>query len=429
VAAGQVDQEPQVDDTPLQMRNASLLQDEMLMQVVQVLEGDYPLGPSFMQALGSVVEAAVLHEANYFDISARFQQQGVDGLQSRVRGSDFVTELMAGAAVQPFPPAETVDLVLGQIGADEDMLGFIADINWTGGGAAFTDISFETRHCEVLATMLDRHPVLFRQLDLTDDDDMPTVPNAGALIDDGMTRDRLIFLEGQNHRLAALVRLTQLLQLNLYTNVASVPHQIGMIGRSNGAARRLYETLEKELATTDDDIGVSAFKTIPVPGLARLVLERSRGDPRALAAETLRLRERHQALRTYLTDFDEAWAEAGSRRERLKLQADFDNAWQQLVRDERRPRERSVYKIWDVFKSPTGALAALGDLLADAGRRRAVTGQVRGLHAFWTDLADAPAAKDNIALAAKLGLGLATDDVWQTHQRMGAAMACFVAAS
>ena len=52
--------------------------------------------------------------------------------------------------------------------------------------------------------MLDRHPALFRQLDLIDDDEMPAVPEPGRLVDDGMTRDRLIFLEGQNHRLAAM---------------------------------------------------------------------------------------------------------------------------------------------------------------------------------------------------------------------------------
>lgn len=135
-----------MNEPHFEARNNALLQDEMLMQVVQVLEGGYPLGPSFMHGLGSVIEAAVLHERNYFDVNASFGDPNSPGLQTALRTSTFLQQLHTAGALRTFPPPDEVDAVLEQVGADEDMLGFVAEFNWTGGGAAFTDIDFETRH-------------------------------------------------------------------------------------------------------------------------------------------------------------------------------------------------------------------------------------------------------------------------------------------
>lgn len=58
-----------------------------------------------------------------------------------------------------------------------------------------------------------------------------------------------------------------------------------------------------------------------------------------------------------------------------------------------------------------------------------MVGRVRGIHAFWADLSNAPVARESQALAASLGLGLAVDEVWKTHQQMAASLGRFIAAS
>ncbi len=409
--------------------NSALFQDDLLMQVVQPLDMGYPMGPSFVHALGTLIEAVVLHDINYFDPLATFTTEG-SGLQAYVRQSSLINDLQRGGALRLLPPAPDVDLRFEQLGIDYRMLDLVGEINWTNKGSSFTNPASEAAYVGAMTHLLRGFPALFASLDILDANDDPVTAEAEALMRMGVDAESLILIEGQNHRLAALQSFCQPLRLNLCTNHASLPNHLGMVRHNNSVARRLYAQMTRELGELDDDtIDDDELSAIEMPELSRLVLRNCKGDLSALSNEILAVRDKHRKLRDYLTAYEEAWRTASTKGERSKLQNEFNNAWEALVRQHRQPRDRIVYRLWGVLKNPTQILAALGDELVKLGRTWAVSGQVRGLHTLWADLLDAPTARENFSLLASFGMGVADDDLWKAHLDLADTVHQHVAAS
>ena len=176
------------------------------------------------------------------------------------------------------------------------------------------------------------------------------------------------------------------------------------------------------LESEDEDVGNTDYATVRMPPLGQLALEGCRGDLTALPDKVLELRNRHAPFRRQMADFERAWHAASARRERIKLQADFTNALQDLVKKEIQPRERLIYKIWDIFKKPTGILEKIGDRIADRGRHEQVVGQMRGLRKFWTDLLNAPVAEGDQRLIANTFTKIADPEVWTAGRDFAASM-------
>jgi hypothetical protein len=71
----------------------------------------------------------------------------------------------------------------------------------------------------------------------------------------------------------------------------------------------------------------------------------------------------------------------------------------------------------------------LKTLLVKKGRTLAVTGQIRGLHAFWEEMLDAPTQEDNYAALAGFNVGIAAPKVWQAKRTLGTALSRLVTRS
>lgn len=407
--------------------NSSLFQDDLLMQVVQPLDMEYPMGPSFVHALSTLIEGVVLHDINYFDPLATFDSGG-SGVQGYIRQSSLIHDLKSGGALHLLPSALDVDLRFEQLGIDYEMIDLVREIIWTSEGTSFTKPASEARYVRVMTELLLAFPTLFSSQDILDENDRPITPEAEMLINMGMDIENLIHIEGQNHRISALQTFCKPLRINLYTNHASLPNHLGMIKHSNSLSRRLYEQMTRELGELDDDsVEGDDFSAIEMPELSRLVLRNCRGDISALSSEILAIRYKHRDLRSFLTSYEEAWRTASTKRERSKLQNDFNNAWEALVKQHRQPRDRIVYKLWGILKNPTQIPVAVGDELVKLGRKWAVSGQVKGLHTLWADLLDAPTARENFSLLASFKLGVADDELWKAHLNLAAAVQNHVA--
>jgi hypothetical protein len=354
--------------------NSALFQDDLLMQVVQPLDLGYPMGPSFVHALSTLIEGVVLHDNNFFDPLATFSSAGA-GLQGHLRQSSLIQDLKVGGALHLLPSSLDVDLRFEQLGIDYQMIDLVREISWTSGGTSFTNPAEEARYARSMSELLIGFPALFSSQDLLDDEDLPITSEADQLLQMGMDIENLIHIEGQNHRLSAMQDFCQPLRLNLYTNHASLPNHLGAIRRNNSVARKTYEQMTRLIGELDDDmVEGDAFSAIEMPELSRLVLRNCKGDISALSGEILAIREKHRNLRSYFTSYEEAWRTASTKRERSKLQNDFNNAWEALVKQHHQPRDRIIYKLWGILKNPTQILGAVGDELV---RARSVSNYLR----------------------------------------------------
>jgi hypothetical protein len=281
---------------------------------------------------------------------------------------------------------------------------------------------------QYLKFLLLKYPTIFEYEDLTgcDDEgnDVPTVDAAASLITRGIPIENVIMIEGWNHKAAAWVDLSRHLRLNLYVTDVFVPHQLGLTTLRNTQTREVYDRIVQKAADLEErtNIGKTDYATVRLPALAQLALARCLGDIAAFPHEVLELREKHKDFRLQLTYFDSAWSNATNRRERIKLQADFNNAFDTLIKGEVQPRERLIYKMWDLVKNPSRILEKIGDKFADLGRREQVIEQMRGLPKFWNDLLDAPVAEHDERLIAKTFGKIAEQTVWEAGRDFASAM-------
>jgi hypothetical protein len=406
-----------------ELTNGSLLQDEVLYDVIQVVEGDYPIGPVFLHALSTLVEASVLHETNFFNSGWDQAEEGPQGIDGMVWESPFVRQLVTGGALSRLPKSELVDRYFEEIEAPYDMTEFMMNHRWQSGSFSFSDIDRQREHLYRVATILTDFPGVFQTIDLTAGENAVVEEDAARLLAIGMPYENIVALEGYNRMVDAYVQLTRFLSLNLYLVETAIPHQLGTIHRINSKVRELYKTIQNDLAALDvDTLSEHEFQTVKIPDLARIVLRDAKGDVKAIPELILELRHRHRSFRQFLTEFDAEWRAAASRKVRLKLQSDFDNAWKTLSESEHKPKDRWFYKIAELLVKPTEILGSLLKKLVGKGREQAILGQVRGLTAIRRDLLDTPVAGENRELIENFRLPIAETKVWEDAANLGAAV-------
>jgi hypothetical protein len=396
--------------------NSALLQDDLLFHVAQVVEEGFPIGPGFLHALNCLIEAVVLHPTIFCDPSAPGTTPTPGHLN--LNDSTLIQSLTKEGVLVRFPESDIVDNYLQSNGVDYTYIDFLRDHHWRNDSFSFKSIAAEAKYLRFMAAIAEEAPALFQLKTLTDGD-TPIDPIGADLVSRGMPIENLILLEGHNHTINAYVDLSRLLGLNLYIAENAMPHHVGAIHAVNNRARELYVKLTNELITLDaDDSGETGFQLISMPELTRTVLARCKGDIRALGTEIMQLREKHSGFRNYLNEYDQSWKKATSKKERLKLQATFDNSWKVLLEQGNKPKDRIIYKLWDILKKPTEILSATGDMFANKGRSYAVVGQVRGFHAFWNELLDAPVAAKNHELLSGFGIPLADEIIWSSSKKL-----------
>ena len=408
--------------------NSGLIQDDVLGELMLVAADVKPASPSTLHSIGAIVEATVLHDVLYH---RPVQIGSVPGtginLGTLIDASPLV-ERLTDAGVLKKLPMEEAQQELDGLGAGYSWGDFLGDYYWRQQMFLTPDPAAQMEAYQWARDLLLNHSAIYGKKRLTELDQQgghtPVESSAKELVEGGVPCENIVLLEGWNHKAAALVDLSAHLRLNLYVVDTFVPHQLGYTESRNAKVRQLYERVvqEAKILEGDEDVGHTGYATVPVPALALLVLQSCLGDLHAFPDALLEIRDKHAGFRRTLTDFEHAWSAAGSRRDRSKLEAEFKHALTSLVKDETRPADRLVYKLWDVVKEPGKVIARIGDKLAAAGRRERIIGQVRGFGKFWDDLLEAPVAEQSHRLVERTFARIAETEVWRAGQEFAEAL-------
>jgi hypothetical protein len=423
----------------LDLVNAALVHDEVLLDVSRVLDGDWPVGPSFLHSLGTLAEALVIHNQVFFGPrwSTDEEDSGRNTIAVQLQQSNFVRELSREGGLT-LAPAEQIDAVLVSKCTGYRLANFVMDASWVGLSFASATPEGEANDYRNLVDLVKGAPAALATKDLI------TMSRPGVLAGDasvflatvlGFNEDDLRIIEGLNHRAAAYVDLTRHLGIDLYPVYSALPHQLGAVGAHHLEVRRIYDTVENYVVRDDQTtVGESGFSRVPIPPIAQIAMARCKGDPAALGQELLALRERHQKFRRYLTEFDRQWNEAETRRDRSRLARDFTGSWDTLLAKENRPHasraRRIIGFIWDIVKSATlvGAMAAGGDKVMTTWQEQSIIRRVSGLHDFYQELARSPLPEHNRQLVASLFPRIVEDPVWDAAAKLAEATeAAFIA--
>ncbi len=407
-------------------QNSALLQNELILEVVTVLEGQKPAGPDALHAIVGLIEACVIHEEIWVDLMA--DSRGGD-IPSAYMDHPLIKGLMDQGVLRRPPTNDELNDCFSAVGAKFDMVDFIADFRSTL--QPFTVIgASEATAYEMSAQIVREVPQAFRQEWLTTPDDQeayertvraglnePRGPEGPALIKLGFSESELETIEGWNGQGRALSRYAGLLGLNLYITPRAAPHILGSQANRNEIARKVYQRLTNEAESkTATDIGQSAFSYHPIPPIVATVLGQSAGNPAELLDAILSARHKFRAVRKYLTDFETRWARTTTVRERKVLQDEIDAGLAAVAGLTLAGKDRLIYRVWDLVKDPTKILQTIGDVLVARGRKEAAIGRVQGLRAFWKATLDAPPGDITASNIRRLVPKMAEDQVWSAAQ-------------
>lgn len=176
----------------------------------------------------------------------------------------------------------------------------------------------------------------------------------------------------------------------------------------------MYAALQERIDSIDEALSEVDFRDVRIPPLCQIVLDKARDNKSGIVEEMIALRDRHSLFRASLNAHDAAWKAADTRRERLRLEKEFANAWGAIVKGENEPKTRLIYTVWDILKAPTKIPQAIGDKLAAKGKESAIVAQVGGLHTFWRELSNAPVRERNARLLSRLFPRQLPTDVWES---------------
>jgi hypothetical protein len=403
--------------------NSALLQDEVLLDCILVIEHGWPAGPNFLYSLGSLIEASVIHERVYFDPLNYTKREDSDKnyLHAVLRDSPFVRSLAQNGALKLFPQPQEVNKILKEKDRDYRHIDFLSDAIYEGISFGSAQPSGEKLRYESLLDLFNI-PEIFQENDLAENIGGQTllVKNAAALraTQIGFNYRDLRLIGAMNRRALAFLDLARNMETNLYSSFTAIPHYVGAISQTNSKARELYMRLEKQLLETDEKVGATSFNRIPVAPLAQIILTRSQDSATSIADEICQLRHEHRGFRSYLTSFETEWTDSATRRERRKLQQEFDNAWATLIAKDQKPSSRLIYTLWDIVKSPLQIPKAVGEKLVEKGRELSVIGKARGRHDFWNALGDSPTPDRNRQLLVNLFPQQAEQGLWDLAARV-----------
>lgn len=409
-------------ETGVNTRNSALIQPEILFEVARVFEGSYPAGPSFLNALGNLVEAIVIHEHIYlYGNKEGLDEDDPDSPWPAFYASRLVTELSrAGILIEP--TFQEFSQHLTAVGSEYDFIEFIEDFAWVPTSFVVSEPSFEEGSYRESIDLVRHAAGIFAEETLVKDDipDSPKISvSALPLIPLGFTKNDLIRLEGRNRMMRGYYNLSKNLGVHLYSLFQSVPHQLGAVRNGNSRARLLFERIQNKalaLLETEDLVGDETYTRVSIPPLLQIVLAKCLGSQSSFASELLELRHRHRQLRSYLSSYEEAWQAASTREEARKLNAELATAFESLGKLETAATTRLLYRIWDVVKDPTKILEKVGDALVHRGKEYYAIDRVWGLHDFYHDVRNAPLPRRNYDLLASMFDKMATENTWATAE-------------
>ena len=426
-------------ETHIDFSNQALLQDEILLTISLVLEHNWPIGPSFIHAMNTLIEAVVIHDKVYFDPlqelrRAELPSNTVPGI---LKHSDFVQLLIHEAAIEPLPDHSVLDADLAFKGRDYRLRNFFAGAYWSLESFAYGGPEKEAERLELYLDLVRKAQPLLRPREMvphrfrTELDGEEQIVVGGEAVSRfllgkilSLTDEDLRILEGLNFRAKAHFDLARNLGLTFHPFYLALPHHLGAIRQNNSVAVRLYQELLTQFSTLSEEesIGHNGFGRTPVPALAEIVLHRCKDSAGALALELLNLRQEHRQFREYLTAYERAWNSATSKQERWRLRSEFDKAVKALIDKEKRPSTRLIYTLWDMLKSPSKILQEIGDKLVAKGQEEYIIGRVKGLHDFWKDLADSPTSDVMRRHFNRLFPKQADEYTWKLGQRLATAL-------
>jgi hypothetical protein len=324
-------------------QNSALIYPEVLFDVIRVLEDKYPVGPSFVNSLSTLIEAVVIHDRIFlhsnYDLSANSPWQ-----------TFHATELAAtlkreGILVEP--TGDEFEEWLSSVGCDQDeYIKFLTNDAWIPTGFLADRPEDEEMNYRAFADIATYAPEVFSKDTLVEGPN-DTVINLSALplLKHGFTAQDLIRIEGYNRAIGASQTLSRSLGLHFYSIFQSTPHQIGSIKAANLKARSLFEELQTRILVMVDDngsVGDDQFRRIDIPPLCQIVLEKCKGSRRALWDELLDLRERHKSLRAFLGAYESRWNLAETKGERRSLKAELNQAFENLAKHRNVPKHSIV---------------------------------------------------------------------------------------
>ena len=404
--------------------NSALIQDDILASLSLVIDHDYPVIPSFIHSLGTLIEAVVLHDKVYFDPLRKYGriENTAGSIYEVIRASSFIKSLIDGGALAHFPVETDTNEHLIAKGNEYTYGHFLSDYYWQPYSFAAYHHDGERDQYIRLSFLLDNYPDIFQAENLVGGhipDKMVEFENESAfqLVNKGVPLENILHIEGLNHRARSYINLSRGLGLNLYFFDAALPYQFGAIQSTNQKAKQLYKTIESKLDEIDEEVGQTDFQNIQIPPFCQIVLANCKDSSRAIAEEILGIRQRLRKFRQYLTNYDKAWYTAITREDRLRLKNEFNNAWKTLITAKERPSIRLIYQLWDIVKNPSGIIEKIGDKLADKGKEVSVIERVAGIHAFWNELLQAPVSDKNEKLIRKVFPNRADKPIWDAAHK------------
>jgi hypothetical protein len=416
--------------------NSALIQDDVLAIIALAVDGDWPVGPLFMHALGTLVEAVVVHDKVYYDPLRQTAKDHVSpgSLQAVIKESSFIQQLVRAGVLEYFPSRDEIEATLLAKGGEYTTEHFYQD--FTRGTATFTPRTpeQEPERYEVLSDVVQHAPQIFVNESLSYS--LPMSSQSTNVIDRALQANLLAKVIGiddmewammtaQNSIVRSLVDITSHLGANLYLAALAFPHQIGGIRRSNNKARELYEKMTAEVEAVDAEVvGLTAFSRVPIPPLAQIALVRCLDSPAALVEQIIALRDEHRGFRRSLTDIERAWNTVSSRRELNEFDNLFQNGWDTLLSESRSPKYRLIYPVWDIVSKfletgPSGVIKGAGDKASERGRKSYVINRVAGTHDFYEAMRDSPPQRENARILKRLFPQIMDETVWQLAGDLG----------
>jgi hypothetical protein len=428
------------DKIGIEFSNCALIQDETLLTICLVLEGGWPAGPTFLHALNTLIEAVVVHEKVYFDPLHQLERanDSPNSVPSILRKSGFVGLLMQEGALRKFPNESEVNEYLLARGREYSYTNFVVEAYWSVDSFAYGEPADEANRIGIYLDLVSKAARLLEPREITPFMKFrdPVQGEVSLMEPDALKAQMLAnridlgqgdlkIIEGLNFRTKALLDLTLNTGLHLHPFYLALPHQIGAIRSHNSQALKLIRSIQDKVGSMDgspQELGQSSFTRSPIPALTEVVLSRCKDSPKAIALEVLELRAAHRDFRDYLTKYEQKWNHAQTKRERWKLEREFEDAIKLTFEREARPSNRLIYTLWDIVKEPTKALQAVGDKLVKRGREEQIVGRVKGLHDFWRDLANAPPSDVARAQFNRLFSKRSDDRTWDLGQQLAEAV-------
>jgi hypothetical protein len=407
----------------MELNNTSLIHEEALMDIIKALEWGWPAGPSFLYSLGSFIEASVIHDKVFFDpmrqtLRDNIGQQTIPDLLNQ---SPFVQSMVGEGILKVFPEKSEVAQHLHDTKRQYSFDDFLLDYYWGPESFSSANPEGEVSSFAVLLFLIQRAPAILTEETLIesymttlDYSMLHLTPTGFAALSLGFTKENMTVFEALIRKARGYLELTHNLGINFYPALLAIPYQIGSVKAFNSKAKSLYGTIEEKIVSIDEKMeGQDEFSRVAIPPLSQIVLARAKDSITGLKEEILELRHRTKSFRQFLTDYERQWNSAVTRADRSKLSNEFDNAWKTFVVSQERPTTRIIYIMWDILKKPWEFLQAAGDKLRERGHELSIIGKVRGLHDFWSELANSPVPERNFELLSNLFPAMAPEREWE----------------